>query len=109
MLKKIGMLIAVSALIAGCAGSAMPNFYKGHYYMAGGPGCTQWRELSGTRMMCIDSDGNDNGYIVPMTDQQLEMYRHKQTMQSNSYNNNNNNYDSGPVFCNTIGTMTFCN
>ena len=101
------MLIFISTLVAGCAGSAQPYFYEGRYYMAGDSNCTRWNWLSSTRIMCSDSDGNQTGYRDAMTNQQLEMYRHNQTMRSNSYNNNNNN-NSGPTWCNRIGSQTFC-
>ena len=74
MLKKIGMLVVISTLLVGC-GSAMPNFYNGYYYMAGGSDCVDWRDIGNTRMMCMDSDGNETGYILPMTNQEMQVYK----------------------------------
>jgi hypothetical protein len=38
-------------------------------------GCSNWRPLSGNRMMCQDDERNDTWAISPMTDQQLQMYQ----------------------------------
>jgi hypothetical protein len=82
IMKTLTLTLAlVSFFLGGCAGSAMPNFYNGYYYMAGGKGCSNWRSLSGNRMMCQDDERKDTWAISPMTDQQLQMYRHNQQME----------------------------
>ena len=100
---KVMMVFILVTLLAGCAGSAMPNFYKGHYYMAGGEGCTKWRNLSGDRMMCLDDDGKDTGYIEPMTDQQLQMYMNRRAEPAPTFN-----YQPQLRNCSTLNGLTHC-
>ena len=87
---RIFALICLVTLLGGCA-SAMPNFFNGRYYMAGDSSCVRGRALSETRMMCINSDGQETGYRDAMTDQQLQMYRHDEqmTQQQNKTTNTN--------------------
>ncbi|TSA40448.1 MAG: hypothetical protein D4R63_06140 [Methylococcaceae bacterium] len=91
---KILTLALVIIFLGGCA-SAMPNFYNGHYYMAGGKGCSNWRPLSGDRMMCQDDERNDTWAISPMTDQQLQMYRHNQQINKTTNTNCYRTYGGG--------------
>jgi hypothetical protein len=83
-MKIISILIFV-ILISGCAGGAMPNFYNGKYYLAGDSNCRFMRQLEANRIMCQDASRKDVGYRDAMTDQQLQMYMHQQSMdQANS-------------------------
>jgi len=65
---------------SGCTKMAMPNFYNGHYFMAGDNNCRRVRMISDTRIMCYTSEGKETGYRDAMTDQQLSMYRYNQQM-----------------------------
>lgn len=76
------VLILFSALmIAGCASTAMPNFYNGNYYMAGDPSCVRMRPLSSNRIMCVDKSGADTGYRDAMTYQEMQMYQIRMAQQ----------------------------
>ena len=79
-LMGILVVILMAFVLQGCA-TAQPFFYNGGYYMAGDSSCKRVRALSSNRVMCMDGDGNDTGYRNAMTDQQLQMYRHNQSMQ----------------------------
>lgn len=43
--------------------------------MAGDSNCVQMRQLSSTRIMCIDKNGQSTGYREAMTSEQMQMYR----------------------------------
>lgn len=62
-------------LISGCASNPAPNYFNGNYYMAGDSNCTQMRPLSSTRVMCIDTNGQNTGYRDAMTYEQMQMYQ----------------------------------
>jgi len=82
---KIISILVFALLVSGCAGSAMPNFYNGKYYLAGDSNCRFMRQLEANRIMCQDASRKDVGYRDAMTDQQLQMYMHQQSMdQANS-------------------------
>lgn len=70
LFTALGVLI-----ISGCASSPAPNFFNGNYYMAGDSNCVQMRQLSSTRIMCIDKNGQSTGYREAMTSEQMQMYR----------------------------------
>ena len=103
------LLFSLLLSLSGCY-TAKPQFLRGDYYMTGDSNCRSSTQRTSTTINCYDSDGELLGFRTAMTDQELDMYRHNQQMkqqQSNQiYNTNNQNK---PVFCNTIGTMTYCN
>ena len=77
---KIISILVFAILVSGCAGGAMPNFYNGKYYLAGDSNCRYMRQLEANRIMCQDASRKDIGYRDAMTDQQLQMYMHQQSM-----------------------------
>ena len=84
MKKKIflfSLLTIISLSITGCSKTAMPNFYNGHYFMAGDDNCRRMSSISSTRIMCYDKNGKEMGWRDAMTDQQLSMYQHNQNIQ----------------------------
>lgn len=84
-MKNIIAALLATASLSGCVGTsdqaAAPNLLNGYYFMAGDESCSQMRPLSVTRIMCINSAGQETGYRDAMTDQQLQMYQHSQEMQ----------------------------
>ena len=84
----------MAIILGGCA-SAMPNFFNGRYYMAGDSSCVSGRVISESRMMCINSDGEETGYRDALTDQQLQMYRHDQQMGQQKNTNCYRTYNGG--------------
>lgn len=62
-------------LIAGCTSNPAPNFFNGNYYMAGDPNCVQMRQLSNTRIMCLNDNGQSTGYRDALSYEQMQMYR----------------------------------
>ena len=90
MLKKIGILVLLSTLITGC--SASPQFLRGHYYMTGDSNCRYSRALTDTSIECYNSDDELTGYRDAMTNQQLEMYRHKEQMEQRKQSQNKSTY-----------------
>ena len=72
--------------LTGCA-SAIPYFYNGKYYMAGDSSCSQIRQYTEDKIMCINSDGEESGWRPALTDQQLQMWRHNQTMSQQQSSN----------------------
>lgn len=72
---KYVLIAAVALMIAGCASTAAPNFFNGNYYMAGDSSCVRVRQLSSTRVMCMDKKGNDTGYRDAMTYEQMQAYQ----------------------------------
>ena len=97
-------LCLLNLFCIGCA-SAVPNLIDGKYYMAGDSGCTQGRKISDNRIMCVNSDGEDTGWRDAMTDQELQMYQHKQNLQAMQDQANAMNK---PTTCYNIGTVTQC-
>lgn len=77
---KIISILIFAILVSGCAGVAMPNFYNGKYYLAGDSNCRYMRQLDVNKIMCSDSSHKDIGYREAMTDQQLQMFMHQQSM-----------------------------
>jgi len=81
-MRMIGISI-FAVLLSSCA--AMPNFYNGKYYMAGDENCRYMRPLDENRIICSNSSHIDTGHRAAMTDQQLQMYMHQESMdQANS-------------------------
>ena len=80
MNMRIINILVFAIFVSGCAGSAMPNFYNGKYYMAGDSNCRYMRQLEENKIMCSDSSGKEIGYREAMTDQQLQMYMHQQSI-----------------------------
>jgi len=102
------ILALTATIVTGC--SAKPNFINGKYYMAGDSNCRKYRVLTSSRIMCKDSNGKDMGYRDAMTNQQLQMYMHKESMdqqeqarQAQQVQNNRR------VNCVTVGGFTTCN
>lgn len=70
------IFISICFALAGCTTtSAAPNFFNGQYYMAGDASCVRVRNISPTRIMCINSEGGETGYRDAMTPQQIQMYQ----------------------------------
>lgn len=80
------LILAVAATLTGCANTAAPNLYSGHYYMAGDKGCKKMSNISPTRIMCYDKVGNQTGYRDAMNDQQLQMWQIQVANQSAKMN-----------------------
>jgi len=80
-LVALSMIASLSACVGGSEQAAAPNLVNGQYFMAGDSTCSQVRQLSATRVMCIDSAGQETGYRDAMTSQELQMYQHNQQMQ----------------------------
>lgn len=82
-MKKLTLLLLLCAIASpGFAGQAIPNIIGGHYYMAGDDVCAQYRVLSETRIMCLDSAGNEEGYRDAMTNADVQMYQYQQQAQA---------------------------
>lgn len=82
MKKSSLLLTAIFVLIlTGCASTAMPNNIAGKFYMAGDSNCVRYRQLTNSRIMCIDENGREVGYRDAMTDQELQMYMHNRTIE----------------------------
>ncbi len=88
---KIILVIILATLLAGCAGSARPNFYRGHYYMSGDSNCRYSSERTDTSINCFNSDKEPTGYRDAMTDQELQMYQHNQQMEQQQNKTTNTN------------------
>lgn len=71
-------------IISGCASSAKPNFYNGDYYMAGDENCARISVKALYTINCFKADGTPTGYRRAMTQQQLDMYMHNQSMAQRS-------------------------
>ena len=80
-MKMVSILI-FAILLSSCAtpNIAAPNFHNGKYYMAGDDNCRFFRQLDADRIMCFNSSSKEIGYRAAMTDQQLQMYMHEQSI-----------------------------
>ncbi len=110
-MKIIGILTFI-VFLSSCATYSAPNFFNGKYYMAGDDNCRYMRQLDNNRIMCQDSSHKDVGYREAMTDQQLQMYMHQQSIdQANSAMILNSLQQSQPVNCtsNAIGSQVYTN
>lgn len=89
-------ILGVLLLFSGCAGRAIPNNIGGKYYMAGDDKCKKARRIADSRIMCINSDGKETGYRDAMTDQELQMYMHRDAQEEASSRSINNqlNYNN---------------
>lgn len=76
---KALIVLSTIACLGGCA-SAQPNFNYGHYYMTGDSECAYTQQRTENTIHCYNSDKEPTGYRVAMTDQQMSMYMHKQSM-----------------------------
>lgn len=79
-LKYVALTITLGFAMSGCANNPMPNFYNGKYYMAGDDNCKFMRQIEPDKVMCQNSSHRDTGYRIAMTDQQLQMYMHQQSL-----------------------------
>ncbi len=77
-MKKIFLISFVIALV-GCS-SASPEFINGHYYLTGDKSCKVWIEKKSDTIDCYDSEETHMGHRDAMTDQQLQMFMHKELM-----------------------------
>lgn len=80
MLKK-GLLCLVVCFLSGCAKTAAPNYFNGHYYMAGDDSCRHIRQIDYARVMCMDEDYVETGYRDAMTQGDMQMYQMQQMNQ----------------------------
>lgn len=76
----IFLVITTSFFISSCSTPATPNYYNGKYYMAGDENCIYMRQLDENRIMCQNAARQNVGYRNAMTDQQLQMYMHQQSI-----------------------------
>lgn len=99
-MKKVigGILITLSTLVlfTGCARTAIPNNIGGKFYMAGDDNCVRYRQLSDSRIMCINGDGQETGYRNAMSDQEMQYYMHKDAQNQAEWRDLNNqlNYNN---------------
>lgn len=94
---RILIFIAACLALAGCTTTApAPNFMNGHYYMSGDVNCVGGRNVTPTRIACVNAQGKITGYRDAMTPQQIQMYQFQamqqqaqmqQMQQSIDYNN----------------------
>lgn len=107
-MRTLGAL-ALVVLLSSCAA---PSFYNGKYYMAGDLDCQSMKQVDDNRVTCYDSEKNETGYRTAMTDQQLQMYMHQQSM-SQAYPASvaNSFRQTRPLTCtsNVIGKQVFTN
>lgn len=82
---QLGIVVLSIIIFSGCGNTAMPNFYKGKYYMAGDDNCRKIRSISDTRIMCANKDGQEMGYRDAMTDQQISMYQSDRQYEQQEY------------------------
>lgn len=85
LISLLGILISLS----GCTSSS-PQFLRGNYYMTGDSNCRYSRERTSTSINCYNSDDELVGYRNAMTDQQLQMYQHKQQQRNQQINKTTN-------------------
>jgi hypothetical protein len=80
--------------------------------MAGDLDCQSMTQLDDSRVVCYDSSKNVTGYRNAMTDQQLQMYMHQQSMSqaysANFANSFNRSYGRSCV-SNVIGKQVYTN
>lgn len=79
-MKVVLLSVVIMFAFFGCARTATPNNIAGKFYMAGDSNCVRYRQLSSTRILCIDTNGAETGYRDAMTDQELQMYMHNRTI-----------------------------
>ena len=77
MLKKIGMLVLFSTLIAGCS-TPGPQLLRGFYYWTGDSSCESSSYRTDTSINCYNSDEEATGYRNAMTNQEMQAYRYEQ-------------------------------
>lgn len=70
-------LVLIATIIGGCSSAAL-NVIDGKYYLAGDSNCVRYRQLSESRIMCINKKGEEVGYRDAMTDQELQVYMYNQ-------------------------------
>ena len=72
-LRNLSLLILITIILQGCG--ATPRLVNGNYYMGGDSNCKSYRFIRTTRIMCMNSAGEDTGYRDAMTAYQLQEYR----------------------------------
>ena len=77
---KMFLTVVVVSMLSSCSHSASPQFIRGNYYMTGDSSCRFSRPRTDTSINCYNSDDEPTGYRNAMTDQELSMYQHRQTM-----------------------------
>ena len=77
MLKKIGMLVLFSTLIAGCS-TPGPQLLRGSYYWTGDSSCESSSYRTDTSINCYNSGEEATGYRNAMTNQEMQAYKYEQ-------------------------------
>lgn len=78
------IMVCLVVFLSGCM-EAAPNLINGKYYMAGDSVCSKVKVRDSNTIECYNSKGEYQGWRSAMTDQQLQMYMHKQQMEAQSY------------------------
>jgi len=72
-IRKFSLLILITITLQGCG--ATPRLLGGDYYMMGDSSCKKYRLIGPTRIMCMNSSGEDMGYRDAMTAHQMHEYK----------------------------------
>jgi len=99
---KLFFCITSIFMIAGCSSNAYPTLYAGKYYMMGDSDCKYvYRQVSNTRIICMDGNKNNTGYRDAMTyddilmyKSQVDLYNAQMTSLSNTLNQVGQSLDS---------------
>jgi hypothetical protein len=104
---RIFAFLLVGIILSGCATTPAPNFMNGQYYMSGDADCVNARNISPTRISCLNAKGQDTGYRDAMTPQQIQMYQFQamqQQMQSQQMQQSID-YNNAAMAANTQSTL----
>ena len=93
-LKYILLGIVLTFSLTGCVSSAQPNSVNGKYYMMGDSSCSRYKVISPNKVMCYDTNGRATGWRKAMTNQELQIYMHRQSQANYAYQQrlNRSNY-----------------
>jgi hypothetical protein len=89
-MKKITITISLLGILIGlssCGGYQGPQFFQGNYYWVDSD-CDYFDYRTATSIECRNSDKVSTGYRNAMTDQELDMYYHRQHMRQLQNNSN---------------------
>lgn len=109
MKTLVGLALAGSlVMLAGCATSS-PKYINGRYYMTGDSQCYYYRQVAVNAIACYDSKKRFTHNRYAMSDQQLFMYQHEESLrQARDQQILSNTAIRRPVQCTNIMGIVNC-
>lgn len=98
-MKSMLLVILVGLIFLGCARTPVVANFAGKNYVVGDNNCVRYRQLTNTRIMCIDDNGREVGYRDAMSDQEIQAYTNRTINRAKPNNVSGKFYMAGDDNC----------